>query len=292
MLEYEHDLDPQSFWLLVRSNQIPWGTIPCDSIPYVQEVGEFFANAGYFTRRENLPSHLLKYTISGGGILEYMGKTYHVGPGDCFWIDCQNYQNYYTDPEIGSWHMIWAHFSGDPCSTYYDKFMYHNQAPVVRLPEPCDIQDQLCNMIETYKQNRIDPTLDLRMSGILTDIMIKCTLASMRSEVRAVPQLIQDAQSYLAEHYNEENSLDMLSRKFNINKHHFIRQFKLYTGMTPHEFIISTRIHEAKQLLRFTEMTVSEVALKVGIEHVGHFINLFKRVEGMTPGAYHRRWHG
>lgn len=292
MLMYEHDLEPQSVWMLVRSNQIPWGTIPKNSIPYVQELGEFHAKAGFYTRRENLASYLLKYTVSGGGILEYRGKSYRLSAGDCFWVDCQEYQYYYTDPEIGNWHTIWVHFSGEPCRVYYEQFWEHNQSPVVRLPEHGEVQNQVSAMLKTYEQKRIDPTLDLRMSGILTDMMIQCILPSIHQDLRPMPRLIQDAQLYLASHYAEANTLDMLSKKYNISKHYFIRQFKEYTGMTPHEFLISTRIHEAKKLLRSTDLTVNEIAMKVGIEHIGHFINLFKRSEGMTPGAYHKYWNG
>lgn len=290
--DFQHDLEGKSQWLLVKSNQIPWGAIPRNSIPYVQEVGEFYANSGYYTRRDNLISYFLKYTVGGGGILEYQDKTYRVGPGDIFWIDCKPYQNYYTDPEIGSWHTIWVHFSGDPCRVYYEQFMEHGGSPVIHLPEHNEFQHLLGSMIEAYARKEIDPTLDLRMSGLLTDMMIQCVLASMNTDMRPAPQYIRDAQAYLATHYQGNNSLDELSRQFNISKHHFVRQFKHYTGLTPREYIISTRLHEAKMLLRSTDLSVGEVALKVGIEHVGHFINLFKRSEGMTPWAYHKYWHG
>ena len=39
-------------------------------------------------------------------------------------------------------------------------------------------------------------------------------------------------------------------------------------------------------------MTISEIASNVGIEYVGHFIELFKKSEGMTPGLYRKHWHG
>lgn len=290
--DFKHDLEGESLWLMVKSNQIPWGAIPRNSIPYVQELGEFYANSGYYTRRESLISYFLKYTVDGGGILEYMGKTYRVGPGDLFWIDCQNFQHYYTDPEIGNWHSVWVHFSGDPCKVYYEQFMEHGGSPVIHLPEHNEFQHQVRGMIEAYSHKEIDPTLDLRMSGVLTDMMIQCVLNSMNMDMRSAPQYIRDAQVYLATHYGESNSLDELSRRFSISKHHFVRQFKHYMGVTPREYIISTRIHEAKQLLRSTDLSVGEVARKVGIEHEGHFINLFKRSEGMTPWAYHKYWHG
>ena len=50
------------------------------------------------------------------------------------------------------------------------------------------------------------------------------------------------------------------------------------------------RINHAKELLRSTDLTINEVADEVGFHNPGHFINLFKRSLGMTPGMYRSFW--
>ncbi len=293
MLLYEHDLEPSSTWLLVNSNQFPWGMLSKNAIPYVQELGNFYASPGFYTQREWLPSYLLKYTISGEGVLEYQGNTYRVQPGECFWIDCQNYQKYYTSPDTGNWHVIWIHFYGDPCKQYYQLFQeYNEQKPVVRLPPGNNLSMMLSEMIETYSLGEVDPCEEIRASGMVTKIMVSCILAAANREDNLTPEYIRNVKSYIMTNYNKAVTLDEMSQMCNLNKYHFLRLFKRYTGSTPHEYLVMTRIHQSKTLLRSTDLPVAEISARVGIERVGHFIDLFKKSEGMTPGAFRRHWHG
>uniref|UniRef100_UPI003568068E helix-turn-helix transcriptional regulator n=1 Tax=Cohnella sp. TaxID=1883426 RepID=UPI003568068E len=72
--------------------------------------------------------------------------------------------------------------------------------------------------------------------------------------------------------------------------YHLSKEFKCYTGFSPNEYLIHTRITRAKELLRFTDMPVAEIALSVGVDNVSHFINLFRDRETMTPLAYRKTW--
>lgn len=89
---------------------------------YIQEIGFFRANKPYFTERANLPSYLMKYTLSGKGRLLYKGKEYFVERGDVFFIDCTEYQ-YYETVSDEPWVMDWVHFRGVNTDKMYQEFM-------------------------------------------------------------------------------------------------------------------------------------------------------------------------
>ena len=126
-LRYELDLEPNYIWLSPTATQAAKR-----SIPYVQELGVFPCRERYYTERERLPSFLIKYCISGGGLLEYDGKRYAVRSGHIFWLDCMKKQHYCTDPGEGSWFIVWVHFYGEECRRYYDLFLQQNDGmPVV-----------------------------------------------------------------------------------------------------------------------------------------------------------------
>lgn len=76
VLEYHHGLEPQSVWRMVNSNQFAPVAMPEKSIPYVQELGDFYASSSFYTKRHSLVSYLLKYTVSGEGVLEYGDSRY------------------------------------------------------------------------------------------------------------------------------------------------------------------------------------------------------------------------
>jgi len=64
--------------------------------------------------------------------------------------------------------------------------------------------------------------------------------------------------------------------------------FRRETGMSPSEYIEAQRTERAKDMLDGGDMTVAEVALAVGYADPHYFQRVFKKREGMTPGAYRK----
>ena len=60
--------------------------------------------------------------------------------------------------------------------------------------------------------------------------------------------------------------------------------------MSPSEYQIFLRMNKAKELIRNTKMSVSDIAFAVGIENLGYFTRQFKQQEGLTPQAYRKIW--
>jgi AraC-like DNA-binding protein len=71
---------------------------------------------------------------------------------------------------------------------------------------------------------------------------------------------------------------------------HFARSFKRAFGETPHKYLVRRRIERAKELLRGTDLSVTEVSLEVGFQSLGSFGTAFRELVGEPPGAYRRRW--
>lgn len=86
---------------------------------------------------------------------------------------------------------------------------------------------------------------------------------------------------YLDEHYTEKIALDDLSEHFFINKFYLSKIFKESYGTTVNSYLISKRITRAKQLLRFTDMTVDEIGAAVGMADANYFSRMFRKVEGI-----------
>ena len=109
------------------------------------------------------------------------------------------------------------------------------------------------------------------------------TVSRKRMELAAVKE-------YLDEHYTEKLTLDDLAEKFFINKFYLSKIFKETYGTTVNNYLISKRITRAKQLLRFTDMTVDEVGAAVGMGDANYFSRMFRKVEGISPREYRKQW--
>ena len=81
-----------------------------------------------------------------------------------------------------------------------------------------------------------------------------------------------------------------LAREAHASTAHFARSFKRAFGETPHRYLLRRRIERAKELLRGTGLTVTEVSLEVGFQSLGSFSAAFRDLVGEPPGKYGRRW--
>ena len=94
---------------------------------------------------------------------------------------------------------------------------------------------------------------------------------------------------YIKDHLTESLTIDKLSALACMSKATFFRVFKREFGLTPVEFIIRERLGEAKRLLRHPLTSVAEVCLRAGFNNLSYFQALFKKYEGVTPGAYRKQ---
>jgi len=292
---FSHELDilSDSIWNRVETTD----TVKSDFI-YLQEVGFFHAKKRYFTTRQGLDSFLIKLTISGCGILEYNGQVEHVRPGQFFWIDCANWQKYYTAPETGSWDVIWVHFNGTTARAYYENFCKLRRGDGVgTLSSNSSMYKLLDTLLKRTSQDYSILTeqnliqFDIVTSGILTQLIMECISSTgSTGELMQVPQNVSHIRSYLSAHYNEKITLEHLSVRFNLDPFYLQKLFKRHVGQSPMEYLIHLRMTHAKSLMSTTTMSISEIAYTVGIDNISHFTRLFKKREGITPNQYRKFW--
>src|SRR6202042_2585943 len=70
-----------------------------------------------------------------------------------------------------------------------------------------------------------------------------------------------------------------------LSRMHFAAQFRVATGLQPHDYIQRRRIERAQELLLDTELALVEIALDAGFKTQSHFTTVFSRVVGQTPNV-------
>ena len=91
--------------------------------------------------------------------------------------------------------------------------------------------------------------------------------------------------------YAQPLDVTTLAAEAHASTAHFGRSFKRAFGETPHKYLVRRRIERAKELLRGTELSVTEVSLEVGFRSLGSFSAGFRGLVGESPSDYARRWH-
>jgi AraC family transcriptional regulator len=91
---------------------------------------------------------------------------------------------------------------------------------------------------------------------------------------------------YVDSHLSKKITLADLAAVAGLSRMHFASQFRVATGLRPHEYLLRQRIRRADELLRNTTLTIVEVAFSVGFQTQAHFTTVFKRIAGSTPAQW------
>lgn len=102
--------------------------------------------------------------------------------------------------------------------------------------------------------------------------------------------VIARCQEWIAKRPTVEAPVASMIRVSGLPERTFKRRFQKAAGMTPLEYVHGLRLERAKTLLETTDVTIEQIAERVGYEDAGFFSRLFRRSVGLTPVQYRRRF--
>ena len=85
---------------------------------------------------------------------------------------------------------------------------------------------------------------------------------------------------------NEKFSIEDICREIGISKVQLYRKVKALIGFNINDYILNVRMHKAKYLLTDKQLSISEVAYRVGFSSQAYFSTVFKSKFSMTPSEY------
>lgn len=137
---------------------------------------------------------------------------------------------------------------------------------------------------------------DERDSPALEELAFAAAGAAIRMAAGSRPRLrdpgarderrVTDALRRIEAHGDEPLSLADLARDAAMSPWHFLRTFRHVAGVTPHQFILTRRLHRAAVRLRTTGASVGDIALEAGFGDLSTFNRQFRRTMGASPSRY------
>jgi len=120
-----------------------------------------------------------------------------------------------------------------------------------------------------------------------SNIMLACTIYIYLSHLIKVEKnvLYEDITEYLRENYCKKITIEDLCKKYFVSRSKLFKLFK-ENAETPMNFLLRVRIDKACNLLTTTDLSVTEIAEKVGIPDYNYFIKVFKKITAQTPYGY------
>lgn len=246
---------------------------------YLYQFGHFYCNHEYnIERQAGIDMYLLMYVNSGSVVVRTRGKQYEAHPNELILLDCHNVHNYYCKQDSD---FIWYHFNGNN-SRQYVQYIYEQSGVLFNGP----YVNQLKSHIETILSSaqaimRNEHYISQKIGYVLSKLAAPSKQILLNSP-------FTPAVNYIIGHYSEEIELSQLADLCSLSISHFIRGFKTYTGYTPHEYLLSYRIRQSKQLLTTSSYTIEEIAERCGFNSASHFARAFRNEENISPTQFRK----
>lgn len=299
------------------------GVLMTKQLFYYSSISKFFPNGEsiYINKAlEQAESHLhahefieIAYVVSGRGIHCIGDKEYSVSKGDVFIINYDIPHEFRslpnpTEPRLWVYNCVFTPEFLDyklvNCKDFYD-VSHHFLFRSLFLDEIQDINDiklldsESLGIEEIYeKMYREYRTKAQGYVEILRAYVIELLITIFRlykknadlgeslgnQRIKIIDRVIK----YMKDNYSKELKLEDLSTIAFLSPNYFSKLFKECTSMTISEYIQKIRIEEASRLLKKTDKKVIDIAYEVGYKDIKFFNQIFKRINGKTPGEYRK----
>jgi AraC-like DNA-binding protein len=103
---------------------------------------------------------------------------------------------------------------------------------------------------------------------------------------------LDNTATHIMENYNQSIKLEDLAKIACLSVFHFSRLFKHKYGLSPHQFQIQYRIERAKELMIYSQLSLTSIAEKIGYGSVFAFSKSFKQMIGISPRQFIKTFSG
>lgn len=279
MLTYTMDVLPESIWLRTTPGVAAMGQ------PYVcTEAGQYLAQAHFSTARTHKESYLLFYTLRGAGLIEQGENRVTLHAGQALLMDCRTPQQYATAPHQHCWHHDWVHLDGAGVAAMAEWLLPEGKLTPITLADQ-KAEEQFRVIFAQLESGTVDSMLQVSLA--LHQLLTLCAQGLLRQEqTESNQQVILQAAQTIREQYDRELCLSDLLRQAHMSRSYFLRLFRRYMGTTPYNYLIHTRITQAKALLALTDRSVSSIGREVGFRDASNFSARFSAAVGQSPLQY------
>ena len=189
-----------------------------------------------------------------------------------------------------SWGLRWAHFSGTLPPLLENAFRAHRWIPPTPLQPDSKLPELLNLIMEELVEKR--PYFDSVASSYLTAALFefaRCGPAAGPERMPKEMQILREVLAYLQENMMHSVKVEELASLVHVSSRHLGRIFESAVGQSPKDYILRIKLAEAKRLLMNPDLTLADIATRVGFADPDYFSRLFKRKVGCTPGAFRMR---
>lgn len=221
---------------------------------------------------------------SGVGEITVNGETIRIVENTVFYLPAGCKHSY--RPLSDNWYLDWVSFSGSVCTQLLEKwgfagFECFSNADTERMHRIVNKMYYTLCSDKLYGNHYA--------SAQLYDLLIEYRRAAdkrVSAMYSSKPYALADVLEFIEEHYAEHLKLSDLAQVADVTEQHLCRLFKKSFKLRPMEYLTQVRLAHAKDMLTYSDKTISEISDETGFQDSSYFSVVFKKHENMTPGEY------
>lgn len=145
------------------------------------------------------------------------------------------------------------------------------------------LKDILDKVISIYYSE--DQFKKIRIQNLMTEFLIRIVELE-KAESVDISSAIDDVLCFINNNIKESISIKSLAKKINLSESRFKQKFKKETGIPPREYILRKKIDLSQQILRYNNVSITDVAHELSFSSSQYFSTVFKRFTGISPTEY------
>jgi AraC family transcriptional regulator of arabinose operon len=247
-------------------------------------------NPHYRNEGRNRPEakhFLFKYTLRGEGRFSDKAGEYALPPGTGFLCRlCDPDMAYFFPPKSKEpWRFVFLAFEA-PLEMVTS--LLHAFGPVFHFTESHPVLRHFIQYQDhTGKILELNPSQAWRLvSELLSSLLI---IGEKRSEFSAASDLLSRARKFALTHPKENLSVADLAEAMEVSREHLCRVFRGEMGTTPLKFLHRQRMMRACNLLANTQLSIKQIAYRLGYDNSSHFARGFQKATGFRPVEFRQQ---
>lgn len=260
---------------------------------YITDVGYYPKAQFHYRKRPNgIDQHILIYCIEGSGWVQIGDNRFSISSGEFFIVPAKTPHSYAANKD-NEWTIYWIHYKGkvfDKITSLLIKELNGYKSAVSFSERRIELFEEIYSNLERgYSIDNIRYA-NLCLSYFLSSFLYKNKFDIIAPvERRDVAGLAID---YMQKHINQTLTLNEIALAVNLSVSHLAAIFHKRTGFAPIEYFNHLKIQKASQYLQFTQDRINEISNKLGIQDSYYFSRLFKKLMGISPIEYRRKFRG
>lgn len=270
-----------------KSNWLRTSTFPSKELSTF-EVGYEDVKPREPYQYEELDYYLIHLILKGKGIFMINDQTYQLGTGDIFFIPPHTKNNYFplaSDP----WSYRWIGVKGTQAAQLFSQaglgnhnYVYHPQNSKLLNHQFTKCYDYF------YKQQWLGAIG--AFYEIINQLSIELQTKSYK-KMAITEHYVTDTVDIIKTNYHKPDlTIEDIAIKLQIDRTYLSKLFTKYIAISPKQYLIQYRLSNATSLLIHTDLSITEIGMRVGFSNYSTFSKTFSKYRHLSPSQYRKEF--